>query len=108
LAKGEFLAFIDSDCVIGLNYFNHALDIFTHLNPDATGSRVILPNNPCWIERSWYALHEKQSEGFVNYINSGNFLIKRSVFECVGGFDDDLTASEDTEIGNLEGARHVR
>lgn len=99
-ATGEFLVFIDSDCVVPANYLHQAITVFNNVCPDATGSRYVLPRNPHWIERSWYALHERQRESHVNYINSGNFLIKKSLFQQLGGFDAALITGEDSEIGS--------
>ena len=41
LSTGEFIAFIDSDCLIGPDYFEQALPVLRQL-ADATGSEYAL------------------------------------------------------------------
>jgi cellulose synthase/poly-beta-1,6-N-acetylglucosamine synthase-like glycosyltransferase len=37
-------------------------------------------------------------DGTINYIPSGNFMIRRKAFETIGSFDEDLITGEDAEI----------
>ena len=98
LASGEYLSFIDSDCVISTNYFDEALRLFQSVDADATGSMCVLPDTANWIERSWHALHVRRKDGYVNYLNSGNLVVKRSAFDQVGGFNASLVTGEDAEL----------
>jgi glycosyltransferase involved in cell wall biosynthesis len=98
LSSGEFIAFIDSDCLIGPDYFEQALTILRQV-ADATGSEYALAE-PChWIQRVWYALHVPAKDGIVNYIVSGNLVIKRQVLLAVGGFDEKMVSCEDNDLG---------
>ena len=97
-ASGEILSFIDADCVVPLQYF-HALNVvFENRRIDATGRTVSFPTNGSWVERVWGDLN-RRSSGPQDYINSGNFAVRRSAFEAVGGFSEDLVTDEDTELG---------
>jgi glycosyltransferase involved in cell wall biosynthesis len=98
LANGEYLSFIDSDCVVPPNYLDEALRVFTSVGPDVTGSMCALPDTTGWVERSWRTLHERSTDGYVNYLNSGNLVIKRTVFAQVGGFNESLVTGEDTDL----------
>jgi len=98
LAEGEYLAFIDSDCVIPANYFHEALTLFQRVDADATGSMCALPETANWIERSWHALHGRKADGYVNYLNSGNLVVKSTAFAQVGCFDASLVTGEDAEL----------
>jgi len=97
LSEGDFLCFIDSDCIMGPGYFERALSVL-RTGADATGSKYELPQMPHWIEKAWYEIHARRQDGPVNYINSGNFVIKRHVFSAVGGFDETLIGTEDAEL----------
>jgi glycosyltransferase involved in cell wall biosynthesis len=98
LAGGEFLAFIDSDCLIGPDYFEQALPVLRHI-ADVTGSEYAL-EEPChWIQKTWYMLHVPAKDGIVNYIVSGNLVIKRRAFFAVGGFDEAMVSCEDNDLG---------
>ena len=97
LSHGEFLSFIDSDCVVGPDYFQQALEVLC-TRADATGAKYELPESPHWIEKTWYDIHARSRDGLVNYLNAGNFLIKRHAFQSVNGFDETLVTTEDSEL----------
>ena len=108
-ASGEYLAFLDADCAIGPGYFNDAIDVMRTADAGATGFEVQLPPNPGWIEATWHNLHAGGFDREVQWINSANFFIARETFENIGGFRDDLTTGEDTEIGQrlIRGGRRL-
>jgi GT2 family glycosyltransferase len=97
LTEAEFLSFIDSDCTVSLDYFQQALHVLRTC-ADATGCKHELPESANWIEKTWYEIHARPHDGLINYINSGNFAIKRQAFRAVGGFDETLIGSEDAEL----------
>ncbi len=95
-AKGKILAFLDADCVPNQDWLKNAC-ILLMKEDCVTGSKVCCPTNATWIERAWF------SEGYngrrqVNYINSGNLLIRKETFFRIGGFDDSLITGEDAEF----------
>lgn len=96
-ASGCFYAFIDSDCVIGKKWRKFVDKCFNDTNISACGAKYSLPEDPCWVERAWYSQKKKKS-GAVNYINSGNFIIRKDVFEEMGGFNARLITGEDAEF----------
>ena len=99
LAQGQYLSFLDSDCVVLPAYFEKAMRVFAQVHPDATGCKYDLPPQPHWIEETWQTLHRRPQDGYVEYLNAGNFIIKREVFEKVGGFDENLATDEDADLG---------
>ena len=50
LAEGEFLSFIDSDCIMDPAYFEQALQVLRE-RADATGSKHALPEAPIGSRR---------------------------------------------------------
>jgi GT2 family glycosyltransferase len=98
LAGGEYIAFIDSDCLIGPDYFEQALPVLRTL-ADATGCEYALDDDSNWIQKTWNALHVPGVDGIVNYIVSGNLVIKRQAFFAVGGFDESMVSCEDNDLG---------
>ena len=98
-ATGEYLTFIDADCVVHPEYFEEARATFRESDAAATGSMCGVPEASTWVERTWYVLNSHSRNGFVKYLNSGNFVIRRQAFAAVGGFDEKLTTGEDTEMG---------
>ncbi len=99
LAGGEFIAFIDSDCVIVPDYFEQALQILRS-RADATGSQPTLEDDsPYWIEKTWHAIHVAHRDGFVKSISSANLVVKRQAFLAIDGFDEKMISCEDDDLG---------
>jgi len=101
LARGRWLSFIDSDCVVPEDYFERATAVLATVGAHGTGSRYTLPTTPPprWIEVTWHQLHDRQRDGYVTYIPAGNFVVSRAAFDAVGGFQEALTTGEDAELG---------
>jgi glycosyltransferase involved in cell wall biosynthesis len=97
-ANGNLLAFIDADCVITKGWRYEVVNFFSNQNVDASGSKVSIPYDASWIDRAWFSQRNKNI-CHVNYINSGNFVIKKQVFFEVGCFDENLITGEDSELG---------
>jgi glycosyltransferase involved in cell wall biosynthesis len=97
-AKGDYLSFIDSDCIVPRDYFHQAIRAFESTDLDATGSMCEIPSAPRWIEQTWHGLHKRDADGYVHYLNSGNFIIRRTAFQAVGGFNEHLVTGEDAEL----------
>jgi GT2 family glycosyltransferase len=98
LAKGQLLAFIDADCVIRPKWRDSVIDTFANDQVGASGSKVNIPDEALWIEKAWYSQRQEEYRP-VSYINSGNFVVRRGIFEEMGGFREDLTTGEDSELG---------
>ena len=98
LSAGEFISFIDADCLVAPDYFDRAMKVFAATRADASGSRHSLPDSPHWIEETWDKLRTPRKDGAINYIPSGNFMVRRRAFEAIGGFDETLVTGEDAEI----------
>ncbi|MBC7788367.1 MAG: glycosyltransferase [Anaerolineae bacterium] len=96
---GQYLSFLDADCVVAKDYFNEALAVLESTGAAATGCETTIPFDPHWTEATWYDLHYVGRERGVHYLNSGNFFVCRQAFERVGGFREDLPSGADAEIG---------
>ena len=78
---GQYLSFLDADCVVAENYFNEALAVLESTGAAATGCETEIPSDPHWIEATWYDLHYVGRERGVHYLNSGNFFVFRQAFK---------------------------
>jgi glycosyltransferase involved in cell wall biosynthesis len=99
LAEGEFVVFIDSDCVVVPYYFEQALSILKETGADATGSEYALREDSHWIEETWYRVHTPTHDGPVKFIPSGNLVVKRQAFLSIAGFDEKMISCEDMDLG---------
>jgi len=98
LSSKSLLAFIDADCILCKGWRQQVVDVFKDESVDATGSLYDIPENACWIEKAWFS--QKISEkARAKYINSGNLIVRRRVFDKSNGFDETLVSDEDCDFG---------
>jgi Glycosyl transferase family 2 len=95
-ASGAVLAFLDADCVPARDWLMNAVRSL-HEGAGVTGCRVAVPEGGTWVERAWFGL-PPVGRREVPYINSGNLIVDRKVFEQVGGFDETLVSGEDSDF----------
>ena len=98
LAHGQWLAFIDSDCVLPQDYFTTLRTLTASTDAEALGCEYDVPDRPHWSERVWYDLHVVRRDGYRHFINAGNFAVRRDAYDAVRGFDERLVTGEDTDI----------
>lgn len=100
VARGEFLSFVDSDCRITPDFLSRAMRVFDSVEADAAGCEYALPENPLRWEETWHYLHWPTEDGYRPYrYFAGNLVIRKSVFETIGGFNETLITGEDAELG---------
>lgn len=121
-AKGDIIAFIDDDAYPSPRWLEHAVHIFqTSRNTDNEDDRFnkiaavcgpgVLPKSAGYEERVFDAtLKTRFGSGgyayrftpktarFVDDFPSMNFLIKKDIFQKVGGFNSDYWPGEDSKL----------
>ena len=107
-ARGDFFVFIDGDSYIEDpdTFFTQALTNF--VNPQVvavTGALDIFPHGKTWGDRIMYPLfnatHYVKNNILGTGESSGKFqMMRRSAFEKVGGFPEDLVTREDAIMFN--------
>ena len=109
-SEGKYLAFIDDDAYPKNNWLDIAYKIFdTQPNTGAVGGPAITPNtDPFWARVSGAVFLSRFSGGFperyipkpparvVNDWPSVNLIVRREIFEAVGGFGSEFWPGEDT------------
>lgn len=97
-SNGDILVFTDDDCFFEINYFKHLLYHCQSSNIDFGGGQI-LPSNFEDDERVASFTFQKpiKIEPYCYFIKPGqiqgaNMFFKRSVFDQVGGFRDDMGA----------------
>ncbi|HOS28155.1 MAG TPA: glycosyltransferase [Deltaproteobacteria bacterium] len=97
LSKNDLFAFIDCDCLVCRGWRTAIIKTMFVENVGATGSVCDVPEKSTWVERAWNSQRYSKRRP-VSYIPSANFIIKREVFELIGGFSEHLITDEDTDI----------
>lgn len=98
ISCAQLLAFIDADCVLCEGWRRQVNEVFTDEAVDASGSLYDIPENPGWIEKAWFS-QKATEKSRARYINSGNLVVKKSVFSELNGFDEALVSDEDCDFG---------
>jgi glycosyltransferase involved in cell wall biosynthesis len=97
VSKNALLAFIDCDCLVYRGWRAAIIKTMFVKNVGATGSVCDVPEKSTWVERAWNSQRYSERRP-VPYIPSANLIIKREVFELIGGFSEHLITDEDTDI----------
>ena len=96
-ATNNVLAFIDADCLVEARWRESVERVLSDPAVSATGSYYDVPAASTWVERAWWSfrpLHEHRT----TFLISGNFVVRKEMFDRVGGFDETLVTDEDTDI----------
>ena len=97
-AKGDFFAFIDSDCLVCENWRSTVVTTLGDERVGATGSTCDHPPDANWMVRAWQSSRVRHAIA-IHYLNSANFIVRRQAFEAIGGFNEELITDEDSDIG---------
>lgn len=106
-AKGEILAFIDSDCVADPLWLQELIPAFRNPDVGAVGGLVDSYFEDKRLDRyekvksslhvsTWFKRSSEKERFF--YVPSCNLLIRRDLFLELGGFREDLHVGEDVDL----------
>ena len=99
IAKGEILAFVDSDCIVPKGWMKIIDNIFTDGKTQAIAGKFSMNLAPGFIARfryyesSFYMLSDKTQ---VNTFTASSFACRKGLFLKAGGFGDRYAAEEIT------------
>lgn len=93
VARGEYLAFIDADCIAPLDWLAQGVGALTSENAVFGGGANLKPN-PHWIEKSWLLENKSPPKELLGCC----IFIKKSDFFDIGGFDEKITSGEDSKF----------
>jgi hypothetical protein len=100
VASGELLAFIDADNLVGCSWTEAAIDVLQDPSVGAAGAAYVPPSDGTWVQRLYGVLRGGRTAGRhdTRWLGSGNLVVRRTVFQQVGGFDPTLEACEDVDL----------
>jgi cellulose synthase/poly-beta-1,6-N-acetylglucosamine synthase-like glycosyltransferase len=106
-AEGEFLAFLDADCVAPEDWIERGAALLTSCRRTIVGAHYTIPENSSWVARAWYGDMHWRKRGHVSYVPAGDMMISREAFLAVGGFDEGLVTSEDCDLCRRAGGAGI-
>lgn len=111
MAKGDILAFIDDDAYPKSNWLTNAVNIFMNKKVDAVCGPGVIPRGANFWEKTFDLLLTSSlgsgaytyrfSPGHEQYVDdypSMNFLIKKYIFNEIGGFNSNFWPGEDSKL----------
>jgi len=99
-SNGEYLAFVDADVMVTSEWLKNALAAFEDERVACTGSTSVIPKDTTWVERTWFLQTQGQpARAERTWLASMNLIVRRKVFNEVGGFNEKLLTCEDVDLG---------
>jgi mycofactocin system glycosyltransferase len=107
VAKGELLAFLDSDCTASAGWLAELAEQFEEPSVVAVGGRVEGMHATSWLDRyeaqmSSLSLGPRGRSGQAGrdtfYLPSCNLVVRRRDFAAAGGFREELHVGEDVDL----------
>ncbi len=99
LASTDLLAFVDVDHEMAPGWMCAAVETLEDPTTGAVGAPYRGPANPSWVQAMYDAMRSHpRVPGETRWLGAGNLVIRRAVFEQVGGFDSSLEACEDVDL----------
>ncbi len=96
LLPTDYIVFIDADICLANDWSDVFFDFLkNNQGVELTGNRVKAPGDT-WIDKNWFCLLELENS--PNYINSGHLIVSSSIFQELGGFNEELITSEDYDF----------
>jgi len=97
---GEVVAFIDADCIALTTWLRGAVKVLQDDSSTvAVGGKYLAPPTCTWMEAAWASVPDDRVAE-VDALAGGSFVVRRTQFEEVGGFDESLNAGEDFELSH--------
>ena len=97
-ASNKIIVFIDADCEVGEKWLEHGYSILRDRNDiGVVGGQYMCPKKATWVQKTWDSVRPRGNHS-VNFITSGNFFIKKDIFNEFGGFDENLETGEDYDL----------
>ncbi|MBJ6749832.1 glycosyltransferase [Geomonas anaerohicana] len=96
-ARGDVLAFTDSDIVVGTTWIVSAVEALGVVGVGAVGGVCRAPETGTWVEKAWTTC-SCDSMRKTNCLAGSNFVIGRELFKKLGGFDETIVVAEDDDL----------
>jgi cellulose synthase/poly-beta-1,6-N-acetylglucosamine synthase-like glycosyltransferase len=97
-ARGEVLVFLDADVSLTKQWGNCIVGTLAELerSPDVImGSQCLPPDSRGLLNRYWFASF---GNGALTHLGSGHMVMRKSLFERLGGFAEHLRTGEDYDL----------
>lgn len=99
VARGGILAFVDADHEIGPQWIDAARELLQMPGVVAAGAPCHAPTPGTWVQEFYDRLRRRPAgQEPVDWLGSGNLVVRRAQFLEIGGFDTTLETCEDVDL----------
>lgn len=107
-ASFPIVVFVDSDCLLDPNWSSRAAKHFQDPEVAMVGAKTHqLPATAGWVAKTWKVhLDRSDLDGEPEWIVTRALAVRKTVFEEVAGFNEDLVTCEDVALGHAIGKNH--
>ena len=96
-AKGDIIAFIDSDCVAPADWIKNGVELIASRPGCAFGGGCYLREKPYPIERFWLLSNNNEAT-LPKHLLGATIFVRKDDFIRAGMFDVTITSGEDTKL----------
>ena len=97
-SKGELIVFVDADHVLVENWLSAGLDAIQEQDCGIAGTLCTSPATT-WVQRAYDRFRRRpQTRTEVEWLGSGNMLIRKELFLQLNGMDESLETCEDVDF----------
>lgn len=89
------VAFVDADCEVAPGWAAAALEALE--GADLVGARTLAPDGASWVAARWAAI-EARTAGPDALLWSQHLVLRRELWDRLGGFDESLVTGEDADL----------
>lgn len=101
-ASGEVLVFTDSDCIAEKDWVENLVKPILEEQEISSIGKIISAEGSTWsaIEQQTFEdlIKEVEKGGYASRAYTGNLAIKKTVFDGLGGFDENIIWNADTDF----------
>jgi GT2 family glycosyltransferase len=96
-ALGEVIAFLDADCLAGPLWLRTAVALLDQPQVGAVGGNCTVGSEGNWVQQAW-VVEPRDATVDAGTLATASFILRRRLFEELGGFDPALGAGEDDDL----------
>jgi len=97
LSNSEILVFLDADCIVDEGWISRGVNLLETDRSLVCGGSYKARNNANWVERLWL-LENPEHPKIQADLLGGCIFIRAESFRSVGGFDEEMTSGEDSDL----------